>query len=220
VAGRTQEKTGRELTPRSSIVIEQNKNRRMQMPDSENHGPVDPDCCSFCDRTEPEVGKLIAGHGAFICDACVQLCLAVVEAKAPGDDALDHLQKAWSSFFVGGQHTLAMMTGVLFQLASGDVADTPPWGRGADLTALALNQLRPRPRPPANAEIPRCGFCGKSGRETTSMHVGFGAQICGDCLESSVETRAWSDLAYREHLIRLLTALADKPWPPEFPTLV
>lgn len=188
------------------------------MSDPENPEPADPERCSFCDLSEAEVGKLIAGHGAFICDACVQLCVTVVGAKAAGDGALDHLQTAWSHFYVAGQHALAMMTGALYQLASGEVGAAPPWGRGADLTMAALNRLRPRP--PANAQILECGFCGKSAREVTSMHAGASAHICGDCLETSVETRAWSDPAYREHLIQLLIKLADKPWPLVFPTLV
>lgn len=190
------------------------------MSDPENLEPAGPACCSFCDRTEPETCKLIAGHGAYICDACVQLCLAVVEAKTAGDGALDHLQNAWNRFYIEGRDALAMMTGALYQLASGEGGDAAAGGRGADLTALALNKLRPRPRPAPKAEALQCGFCAKGVGETKSMHAGFGAMICGECLEMGVEIQASGDPDYREHLIKLLTDLADKPWPPELPPLV
>lgn len=51
--------------------------------EGENPEPTDPERCSSCDRSETEVGKLIAGHGAFICDACVQLCLAALNRLRP-----------------------------------------------------------------------------------------------------------------------------------------
>ena len=30
--------------------------------------------CSFCNKTQDQVRKLIAGPGAFICDECVGIC--------------------------------------------------------------------------------------------------------------------------------------------------
>lgn len=36
-------------------------------------------CCSFCGRASAEVRKVIAGPGVFICDACVQLCVTILE---------------------------------------------------------------------------------------------------------------------------------------------
>lgn len=30
--------------------------------------------CSFCGKTEPEVKKIIAGPGVFICNECIQIC--------------------------------------------------------------------------------------------------------------------------------------------------
>ncbi|MFZ0919600.1 MAG: ClpX C4-type zinc finger protein [Candidatus Dormiibacterota bacterium] len=46
----------------------------MQPQDGENH-------CSFCDRSEQQVRKLIAGQHAFICDECVAMCNAVLTAE-------------------------------------------------------------------------------------------------------------------------------------------
>ena len=34
--------------------------------------------CSFCNRVEAEVGKLVAGPEASICDACVATCVDVL----------------------------------------------------------------------------------------------------------------------------------------------
>jgi ATP-dependent protease Clp ATPase subunit len=31
--------------------------------------------CSFCGKTQSEVGKLIAGEDAYICNECVDVCL-------------------------------------------------------------------------------------------------------------------------------------------------
>ena len=36
--------------------------------------------CSFCGKTEREVGKLIAGPKVFICDACVGVCNRILDA--------------------------------------------------------------------------------------------------------------------------------------------
>ncbi len=35
--------------------------------------------CSFCGRSQAEVGSLIAGHNAWICDQCVELCNTVIK---------------------------------------------------------------------------------------------------------------------------------------------
>lgn len=36
-------------------------------------------CCSFCNRTQDEVAKLIAGRGVYICDECIALCSSILE---------------------------------------------------------------------------------------------------------------------------------------------
>ena len=35
--------------------------------------------CSFCKKTNKQVGKLIAGPGVYICDECVVLCNSLIE---------------------------------------------------------------------------------------------------------------------------------------------
>ena len=34
--------------------------------------------CSFCNKTQDQVKKLIAGPGAYICDECVTICSDII----------------------------------------------------------------------------------------------------------------------------------------------
>ena len=38
--------------------------------------------CSFCSKKQTEVGKLIAGPTAFICEECVQVCVDIIENES------------------------------------------------------------------------------------------------------------------------------------------
>ena len=47
--------------------------------------------CSFCNKTQDQVKKLIAGHdGVYICDECVSLCMSILEDEflKKGTDSL------------------------------------------------------------------------------------------------------------------------------------
>ena len=37
--------------------------------------------CSFCGKTQNQVGRLIAGNGAYICDECVKLCTNIIDEE-------------------------------------------------------------------------------------------------------------------------------------------
>ena len=38
--------------------------------------------CSFCGKTQDQVGKLISGpNGAYICDECVDICAEIIEEE-------------------------------------------------------------------------------------------------------------------------------------------
>jgi hypothetical protein len=37
-------------------------------------------CCSFCRKTDSQVGRLLAGPKVFICDVCVGVCNKILEA--------------------------------------------------------------------------------------------------------------------------------------------
>ena len=48
--------------------------------------------CSFCQKTEDQVRKLIAGpDGAYICDECVGICSEIMEEEFGGYDQEDIL---------------------------------------------------------------------------------------------------------------------------------
>jgi hypothetical protein len=42
--------------------------------------------CSFCNKGQDDVRKLIAGPAVFVCDECVQLCVDIIadDTIAPG----------------------------------------------------------------------------------------------------------------------------------------
>ncbi len=42
--------------------------------------------CSFCNKTQGQVRKLIAGPGVYICDECVDLCADIIEEEFENDD--------------------------------------------------------------------------------------------------------------------------------------
>ena len=61
--------------------------------------------CSFCGRSQHEVRKLIAGPGAYICDACVGVAGRVVSTGNPATTPLgpvravpDQEARAWCPF--------------------------------------------------------------------------------------------------------------------------
>ncbi|MBQ6419911.1 MAG: ATP-dependent Clp protease ATP-binding subunit ClpX [Clostridia bacterium] len=51
--------------------------------------------CSFCGRTQDQVGMLIQGPGAYICDECVENCLSIIDGghKKPAHTAKKTLRK-------------------------------------------------------------------------------------------------------------------------------
>lgn len=44
--------------------------------------------CSFCDKSQHEVEKVIAGPSVFICNECVYLCLELVEEEQETSEQL------------------------------------------------------------------------------------------------------------------------------------
>lgn len=45
--------------------------------------------CSFCNKTQDQVRKLIAGPGAYICDECIEICSEIIEEEFDGEPILD-----------------------------------------------------------------------------------------------------------------------------------
>ena len=53
--------------------------------------------CSFCGRGADKVGRLVAGPSVYICDECIETCVAVLEqhgglppSQAAAQDGLNH----------------------------------------------------------------------------------------------------------------------------------
>jgi len=45
--------------------------------------------CSFCGKPQDQVRKLIAGHGVYICDECINLCSEIIEEEFEMDEEVD-----------------------------------------------------------------------------------------------------------------------------------
>jgi hypothetical protein len=59
----------------------------------ESDGPVEELRCSFCAKPQAAVRKLIAGPPVFICDQCVQVCVAIIA----NDDRRERLKDSAAS---------------------------------------------------------------------------------------------------------------------------
>lgn len=44
--------------------------------------------CSFCNKTQDQVRKLIAGPGVYICDECIEICSEIIEEEFDGEPVL------------------------------------------------------------------------------------------------------------------------------------
>lgn len=45
--------------------------------------PGAPRRCAFCEKTEAEVARLIAGPSSYLCDECVRLCHEIIQNEPP-----------------------------------------------------------------------------------------------------------------------------------------
>lgn len=45
--------------------------------------------CSFCNKTQDQVRKLIAGPGVYICDECIEICSEIIEEEFDGDPVMN-----------------------------------------------------------------------------------------------------------------------------------
>ncbi|TAH65674.1 MAG: ATP-dependent Clp protease ATP-binding subunit ClpX [Anaerolineaceae bacterium] len=45
--------------------------------------------CSFCNKTQDQVRKLIAGPGVYICDECIEICSEIIEEEFDQDPIMD-----------------------------------------------------------------------------------------------------------------------------------
>jgi len=49
--------------------------------------------CSFCDKTQDQVGRLVAGPGVYICDECIELCFEIIDEESAGKDTSKKTEK-------------------------------------------------------------------------------------------------------------------------------
>jgi hypothetical protein len=54
--------------------------------------PDTPPCCSFCNRGQADVRKLIAGPTVMICDDCVSICVDIIADDARASESADDLR--------------------------------------------------------------------------------------------------------------------------------
>jgi ATP-dependent Clp protease ATP-binding subunit ClpX len=45
--------------------------------------------CSFCNKTQDQVRKLIAGPGVYICDECIEICSEIIEEEFDGEPVIN-----------------------------------------------------------------------------------------------------------------------------------
>jgi ATP-dependent Clp protease ATP-binding subunit ClpX len=45
--------------------------------------------CSFCNKTQDQVRKLIAGPGVYICDECIEICSEIIEEEFDGEPVMN-----------------------------------------------------------------------------------------------------------------------------------
>ena len=45
--------------------------------------------CSFCNKSQDQVRKLIAGPGVYICDECIEICSEIIEEEFDQEDFKD-----------------------------------------------------------------------------------------------------------------------------------
>jgi len=88
--------------------------------------------CSFCATSQYEVRKLIAGPGAYICDACVGLAVAVAHSGNPASTRLGQLRavpeqdsQAQCSFCGKHRDQLASLAALSAEAPNGPAAICP-----------------------------------------------------------------------------------------------
>ena len=65
--------------------------------------------CSFCNKSQRDVRKLVAGPNVYICDECVDICLDILSATTKDDERSSEARTAGSSAFTTMSCSLCRM---------------------------------------------------------------------------------------------------------------
>jgi hypothetical protein len=79
------------LEPRRARAMIGNMVGTPPTPDSVATAPVH---CSFCEKSQYDVRKIIAGPGVHICDECIDLCSEVLERESESNSPVEKLGPA------------------------------------------------------------------------------------------------------------------------------
>jgi ATP-dependent Clp protease ATP-binding subunit ClpX len=137
--------------------------------------------CSFCNRSEEEVEKLISGPGSFICEKCVKLCVEILEKKPTHHEPRllkpKEIKKALDAYIIGQEKAKKTISVAVYNhykriLSLGKKADVEysksnvlllgPTGSGKTLMARTLAQILDVPFAIADATtLTEAGYVGE-----------------------------------------------------------
>jgi len=140
--------------------------------------------CSFCNKTQDQVRKLIAGPNAYICDECIEICSEIIDEEFDEDPVYDNINllkpkeiKDFLDQYVIGQedakkvlsvavynHYKRVMTGrdMDIELQKSNIIMVGPTGSGKTLLAQTLARLLNVPFAIADATaLTEAGYVGE-----------------------------------------------------------
>lgn len=144
--------------------------------------------CSFCNKTEAQVRKLIAGpNGVYICDQCIDICTEIIEEELENEEGMEEIEainlpkpveiKAFLDEYVIGQdeakkalsvavynHYKRIMSGQYLdvELQKSNILMLGPTGSGKTMLAQTLARLLNVPFAIADATaLTEAGYVGE-----------------------------------------------------------